>query len=224
MDADYGQVADRFGRLRARVDELGGPDVRIVAVTKGHGPDAIAAAVGAGARDIGENYAAEFIGKWAAVLDAPSADLSGVTRHFLGSVQRNKLPGLVGLVDVWQSLDRPKLASALAKRSPGAKVMVQVNISGEPQKGGCDPADAESLVAVAIEHGLSVVGLMGVGPLGDPDDARPGFRRLVQMADALGLAERSIGMSADLEVALSEGSTMVRVGTALFGPRPARQP
>ena len=99
---------------------------------------------------------------------------------------------------------------------------MQLNLSGEPQKGGCDPADAEALVDQARVLGLDVRGLMGVGPAGPPEAARPGFRRLVALAERLGLPERSIGMSADLEVAVAEGSTQVRVGQDLFGPRPPR--
>jgi uncharacterized pyridoxal phosphate-containing UPF0001 family protein len=99
---------------------------------------------------------------------------------------------------------------------------VQVDVTGEPSKGGCPPADVPALVERAADAGLEPKGLMAVGPLGPPEEARPGFRALVGLADQLGLAERSIGMSGDLEVAVQEGATMVRVGTALFGPRPPR--
>jgi uncharacterized pyridoxal phosphate-containing UPF0001 family protein len=101
-------------------------------------------------------------------------------------------------------------------------VLVQVNLSGEPQKGGCSWADVESLVRRLRDEGLDVRGLMGVGPEGPAELARPGFRRLVATADELTLTERSIGMTDDLEVAVEEGSTMVRIGRALFGSRPPR--
>ncbi len=142
--------------------------------------------------------------------------------HFIGRLQRNKVRGLAGIVACWQTVDRVALAAEIARRAPGAKVLVQLNLSGEPQKGGCDPVEAEPLVDQARALGLDVRGLMGIGPAGPPETARPGFRRLVALADRLGLPERSIGMSADLEVAVAEGSTQVRVGQDLFGPRPPR--
>jgi uncharacterized pyridoxal phosphate-containing UPF0001 family protein len=110
----------------------------------------------------------------------------------------------------------------IAKRAPGAAVLVQVNLSGETQKGGCDRSAVPELVAEARAAGLDVRGLMGVGPAGEPEAARAGFRWLVDRAAELDLPERSIGMSADLEVAVQEGATMIRVGRDLFGPRPPR--
>jgi hypothetical protein len=137
--------------------------------------------------------------------------------HFIGRLQSNKVAMLAPLVDVWQSVDRPSLVEAIARRAPGARVFVQVNVSDEPQKGGCAPADAAGLVALARRAGLQVDGLMCVGRTGPPEDARPGFRALRQLADDVGVAHRSMGMTDDLEVAVQEGSTMIRVGTALFG-------
>ena len=98
-------------------------------------------------------------------------------------------------------------------------MLVQVNTTGESQKGGCDPGEASALVAECRELGLSVAGLMTVGPAGPAELARPGFRRLRRMADDLGLADCSMGMSADFEVAADEGATIVRIGSRLFGPR-----
>ena len=150
----------------------------------------------------------------AAVVGEP-----GPEWHFIGRLQRNKVRTIAGLVSLWQSVDRPALAETIAKHAPGAAVLVQVDVTGEPQKGGCPPGEVAALVATCRGLGLDVRGLMAVGPFGPPEDARPGFRRVRELADELGLAERSIGMSADLEVGVEEGSTMVRVGTALFGPR-----
>ncbi len=125
-------------------------------------------------------------------------------------------------VALWQTVDRAALAAEIARRAPGAAVLVQLNLSGEPQKGGCAPEEAEALVVRAADLGLDVRGLMGVAPAGPPELARPGFRQLVALADDLGLPVRSVGMSADLEVAVEEGSTMVRIGRDLFGERPVR--
>ena len=127
---------------------------------------------------------------------------------------------MAGVVDVWQTVDRPVLVDELARRAPGARVMVQVNVTDEPQKAGCAPADAPALVAAARDAGLAVDGLMTIGRAGPPEGSRAGFRELRALADRLGVRHCSMGMSEDLEVAVSEGSTMVRVGTALFGHRP----
>jgi pyridoxal phosphate enzyme (YggS family) len=207
-------VAERVAAVRARIAGAGGEGVTLVAVTKGFGPEVVAAAVAAGVEDVGESYAQELVAK-AAVVAPPRW-------HFVGRLQANKVRALAGTVDLWQSVDRPRLVDELARRAPAAKVLVQVDVTGEPSKGGCPPADVPALVERAADAGLEPTGLMAVGPLGPPEEARPGFRALVGLADRLGLPERAIGMSGDLEVAVQEGATMVRVGTALFGPRPTR--
>ncbi len=140
--------------------------------------------------------------------------------HFIGQLQTNKVRQLVGLVDVVESVDRPSLVDELAKRMPGLRVLVQVDTSGDPGKGGCPVADVDALVERAGAKGLDVAGLMTVGPTeGGPEAARPGFRTVRAMVDRLGLAVCSMGMSDDLEVAVAEGATEVRIGSALFGPR-----
>ena len=208
-------VAERLAVVRGRLEQAGDPHVRVVAVTKAFGPEAIDAATACGLDDIGESYAQE------AAEKLRGRDV-GPTVHFIGGLQRNKVRKIADLVDVWQSVDRPELAAEIAGRAPGATVMLQVDISGEETKGGCRPDDLPSLLDHARSCGLDVIGLMGIGPLGDPEDARPGFRRLRALVDHHGLRECSMGMTADLEVAVEEGTTMIRVGTALFGPRPAR--
>lgn len=197
-------VTAALAEVRRRV----GYEVRVVAITKGHGLDAVRAAVAAGLTDVGESYAKELREK---------ASVEGASWHFVGRLQTNKVRQVADLVDLWQSVDRPELAEEIARRAPGAAVLVQVNVSAEPQKGGCDPADVRALVAGCTDAGLDVRGLMTVG---HPHDPRPGFRLLAGLADALALPERSMGMSGDLEIAVEEGATMVRVGRALFGPRP----
>ena len=201
-------VAERLASLRARV----GPGVTVVAVTKGWGPEAVEAARAAGLPDVGENYAQELVAK--ARLSPP-----GTRWHMLGHVQRNKVKALAPVVTVWQSVDRPELVRALAAHRPGAAVFVQVNVTDDPGRNGCDWDDVEPLVEQAAAVGLDVRGLMAVGPRRDP---APAYRRLVSLADELGLPERSMGMTDDLDIAVAEGATMVRVGTALFGPRPDR--
>ena len=197
-------VTAALAEVRRRI----GDEVRVVAVTKGHGVDAVRAALAAGLTDVGESYAQELREK---------ASVEGVSWHFVGRLQTNKVRQVADLVHLWQSVDRAALVDEIARRAAGAAVLVQVNVSGEPQKGGCDPAVAPALVAHCQDAGLDVRGLMTVG---HPADPRPGFRLLAGLADDLGLPERSMGMSGDLEVAVEEGATMVRVGRALFGPRP----
>lgn len=210
-------VAARLDEVRERIASAGGSpgDVTIVAVTKGFDPETVKAALDAGLNDLGENYGQE--------LESKAAEAKGEVRwHFLGRVQRNKVRRLVPLVHLWQSVDRLAAGREIAGRAPGARVLVQVNVSGEADKNGCSFDEAPAVVDALQELGLDVRGLMAVGPAGPPELARPGFRRLNQLAERLGLAERSMGMTDDLEVAVQEGTTMVRVGRALFGARPVR--
>ena len=215
MTVAVADVAANLTGVRERIAAAGGDErVRVVAVTKGFGPDAVEAAVACGLHDVGENYAQELEAKLRG-LAVPRPCV-----HFIGRLQTNKVRHIAALVDVWQSIDRDSAAVEVAKRAPGATVLVQVNVSEEAQKGGCSPHDTPALVARCRDLGLAVVGLMTVGRTGEPAGARAGFRLLASLADRLGLAERSMGMTDDLEVAVEEGSTMVRVGSALFGPRP----
>lgn len=210
------QLADRAAAVRETISSAGGdPDaVTMLAVSKTRSADVAQAAVAAGLVELGENYAQELIAKSAAV--------TGARWHMIGAVQRNKVKKLAPIVDLWQTVDRRALADEIAKRAPGASILVQVNTSGEAQKNGCPPDDVALLVDHAAHLGLDVRGLMTVGPTDATRDPRPCFSALTALADRLGLAERSMGMTGDLAAAVAEGSTMVRIGTALFGPRPSR--
>ena len=216
---DAAGVAERAGALRERLSRIGGDRVKVVAVTKGFGPDAVAAAVGADLTDVGENYAQELLAK-ANDLSVPLGAAQQPRWHFIGRLQRNKIRRIAGLVHLWQSVDRPELATEIARWAPGASVLVQVDVAGVGGRGGCSPEDTSGVVGRCREAGLVVAGLMAVGAPGPSEHARPGFRLLAAQAADLGLAELSMGMTADIEVAVEEGATMVRVGTALFGPRP----
>ena len=210
-------VGERYEAVRARIVRAGDHDVTVIAVTKALGPWAIDAAAACGIGHIGENYAQEFLAKLTGVTAAPRPRV-----HFVGHLQRNKVKVLAGCVDVWQTVDRPELAREIGRRAPGAEVMIQVNISEEESKGGCRAAEAEQLASVVADAGLNLVGLMGIGPLGPPEGARSSFRSLRHMVDTLGLSHCSMGMTDDLEVAVAEGATMVRIGRSLFGERPRR--
>lgn len=217
---DIDDVRARLRRVRDRIDGVERSwthHVSVVGVTKGFGADAVVAAVAAGCDAIGENYAQELLDKRATI------ERLGPEVHFIGQLQRNKVRQLAGVVDVWCSLDRASAIDEVAKRAPGARVLIQVDTTGDPAKGGCTVGEAAVLVERATERGLVVRGLMTVGPTGgDSEAARPGFRRVRELVDEVGLEVCSMGMSGDLVVAVEEGSTEVRVGTALFGPRPPR--
>jgi PLP dependent protein len=214
VTVDPAGIADRAASVRDRIAAAGGdPDrVTLVAVTKRFGPEVVRAALAAGLADVGENYAQELAAKAAEVGDGPRW-------HFVGVLQRNKVRQIAGLVHLWQSVDRLAAGTEIARRAPGAAVLAQVDLAGLQGRGGCRPEDVPDLVAGLRDLGLDVRGLMAVGPPGAPEDARPGFRLVRELADRLDLVERSMGMTADLEVAVQEGATMVRIGTALFGPR-----
>jgi PLP dependent protein len=218
-------VARRHQAVMARIASSGRDpgEVTVVAVTKGFGPEAIIAAVEAGLVDVGENYAQECAAKLVTAT-AELARRAGVPRaprlHFIGRLQTNKVRLLAPHVALWQSVDRAALGAEIARRAPGASVLVQVNVSDEPAKGGCAPSEVDPLVDDLRGRGLDVRGLMAVGRTGSPADARPGFAWLRAACDRLGLPVCSMGMTDDLEVAVAEGSTMVRVGSALFGMRP----
>jgi PLP dependent protein len=190
--------------------------VEILGVTKGFGVDAIEAAVSAGCTMVGENYAQELLGKLAA-LDAATAQPS---IHFIGRLQSNKIRQLAAAVDVWESVDRASLLDEIARRRPGATVLIQVNATGEVGKGGCPPAEVEVLVEQARNLNLDLNGVMTVGPTdGDVGATRRAFEVARRLADAFDLPTCSMGMTDDLDIALDAGTTRVRVGTALFGPR-----
>ena len=208
-------VVERVATLRRRVAAVAGErPVTIVAVTKGFGAEAARAAVRAGLTDVGENYGQELLAK-ASTLQG--GDAPQLRWHFLGAVQRRKVRPMAPVVTLWQSVDRESAGAEIAKAAPGARVLVQVNVSGLPGRNGCEWAAAPALVERLRSFGLEVRGLMAVA---SPTDPRPEFRRLAQLAGDLGLPELSMGMTGDLDVALEEGATMLRVGRALFGPRP----
>jgi PLP dependent protein len=213
---DEPAIAHRLTQLRTLLNERAtrGPVV-VCAVTKGFGAQAVQIAHRLGCEAIGENYAQEAIAKIAQVAPAHPPV------HFLGRLQSNKIRSLASVVAVWQSVDRASLVDELVKRAPGAHIYVQVNATNEPDKGGCALHATADLVRHARAGGLVVEGLMTVGPTdGHPERTQAAFRAVRQAADDLELAGCSMGMSGDIELALAAGSTMVRVGTALFGERP----
>lgn len=195
-------------------------DVVLIAVSKGHPPETIREAYGCGLRDFGENYAQELRGK-AEVL----ADLPELRWHMIGHVQGNKVKVLAPLVTAVHTVDSLRLLSRLdAARGECDRcleVFIQVNLSRETQKSGCPPENVGEIIDGAARlANVEVVGLMLVPARAELGERRASFRELRELAEQHGLSGLSMGMSEDYEVALKEGATHVRVGQALFGPRP----
>jgi pyridoxal phosphate enzyme (YggS family) len=200
------------------------PDgVLLIGVSKTVEIERIRAAIQAGVPALGENRVQEARDKIEALGRA-------VPWHLIGPLQTNKAKDAVRLFDWIHSVDRLELATELDRRArqsgKSVNVLLEVNIGEEPQKAGARPDEVKSLLdTVARLEGIRVRGLMAIPPVvSQADESRPAFRRLRELRDAVGLEHLSMGMSADFEVAVEEGATMVRVGTAIFGPRtgPAR--
>lgn len=212
-------LEDRLAELRERITRAGGDwrAITVVAVTKGFGLEAVMAAHRAGLRNFGENYAAALQEKASAARLSGGGGTAAVRWHYLGTVQRNKVRALAPWVDLWQGVARKVEGQEIARRARSSGVLVQVNVTGSPHHNGCSWDEAPALVESLLRDGVDVQGLMCIGRR---QGAWRDFRRLATLAHRLQLREISMGMSDDLEAAVQEGSTMVRVGTALFGPRP----
>jgi PLP dependent protein len=230
------ELARRLSEARARIDaaaRAAGRDpatVRLLAVSKTQPPERVAEAVALGLRAFGENRVQEAEDKIEALRRLTAEPLEW---HLIGPLQRNKVKRAAALCDVIQSVDRAALVESLA-REAGAlgrrlRVFLQVNVDAEPQKSGCTPAELPELVRrVEASPSLELLGLMAIPrACEDPEEVRPSFARLRELLDALNrgrghappLRELSMGMSGDFEVAVAEGATWLRLGTALFGER-----
>ncbi len=210
MRARIDAACDRAGRLRA--------DVTLIAVSKTHPESIIAAAYAAGLRDFGENRVQEALPKIESLRGA------GVTPrwHLIGHLQTNKIRAAIEGFDILHSIDSERLARAISERAVRpVSVLIEVNVGGEASKFGVAPEDAPKLAeGIGGLPNIDLRGLMTVAPqTDDPEGVRPVFRKLREMRDAIGLPELSMGMTDDFEVAVEEGSTLVRVGRALFGAR-----
>jgi pyridoxal phosphate enzyme (YggS family) len=210
-------VRERLAAVRERIERAGRDpsEVAIVAVTKGFGAEACLQALEAGLHMLGENRVQEALEKMDAVPDAEW--------HLIGHLQTNKVKQAAGRFALIQSVDSMRLAEAISRIAPSQAVLVEVNVAREPQKSGADPDHALDVIA-EVAGLLEVRGLMAMGPSeGEPG---PAFAELLNLRDRaeqrLGtrLPVLSMGMSGDFEAALAAGSTMLRLGTALFGPRP----
>jgi pyridoxal phosphate enzyme (YggS family) len=228
--ASLAQIPQRLAEVRRRIVEASaarGPDaVRLVAVSKGQPVEAIRAAWDQGQRDFGENYVQELVSK-AEQLRELTAE--GLRWHAIGQLQRNKARDAARIAAVIHAVDRADLAREIDRRAGAAgrrvEVLVEVNLGDEAAKGGCSPAEVGALLdAIAGCPNLAARGLMSIPPETDTSEqARAYFRALRELRDqhggAAALPELSMGMSHDFEAAIAEGATIVRVGTAIFGPR-----
>jgi pyridoxal phosphate enzyme (YggS family) len=214
--------ADVLARI-ARAAQAAGRDpveITLVAVSKQQPWEAVGPVVAAGHRAFGENRVQEAMARWEGKAD-------GLELHLIGPLQSNKAKEAVAFFDVVESLDREKLAAALAeqiqKQGRAPRLYVQVNTGEEPQKAGVLPADADGFVAACrATYGLELEGLMCIPPVDEPPG--PHFGLLAKIAARNGLAKLSMGMSDDFETAIRFGATSVRVGSAIFGARPATAP
>ena len=212
LRVDDETVAERLGDVRNAVSELGRTDVQIVAVTKGFDVSAVQAVKRLGLTQIGENYAQELAEK--------SGEFDDLTVNFLGRIQRNKVRKVHEYVDLWQSVARPEILTEIAKRSPGARVLIQIQPEGDDSKDGVRPEQLDHMFELASEQGVEITGLMTIGVHGDEDRTDQCFREVIALADEYEVAVRSMGMSGDYRLALAAGSNMLRLGSTLFGPRP----
>ena len=209
-------VEDRIARACARAGRARS-EVTLVAVSKTFPAEFVDEAIAAGIADVGENRVQEAREKEPLVRGK-------VRWHLIGHLQSNKARDAVKLFDVIQAVDSLELAEKLARAAEGLgkrlEVMLQVNVGHEPQKSGIARAEVDAVAGKAAAlASLRVIGLMAIPPVGTPDASRPYFRELRSMRDALGLEHLSMGMSEDFEAAIEEGSTIVRVGRAIFGSR-----
>jgi pyridoxal phosphate enzyme (YggS family) len=210
---DAKEVADRVALVRSEISNAGGSEVSLIAVTKSFGIDALRAASAAGCEGVGENYAQELLEK---VRDG----LPPIDVHFIGALQSNKVRSLAGHVALWQSVDRESVVDELGRRAPGASILIQVDTTHEPTKGGVAPELLDTLRTRAESVGLVVKGLMTIGPTdGTPQECEKSFELLRRLVNEQGLSVCSMGMSADYRTAVACGSSMVRVGSGLFGDR-----
>ena len=215
-------LPERLTQVRAEIARIAEHPVTIVAVTKGFGTDAIQAALAAGLADIGENRVQEAMQKQDALRGHP-----GIRWHLIGHLQRNKAKVVPGRFELVHSIDSLELARELDRRaSDSVRVLLQVNVAGESQKSGCPPQEARGLARqIAALGQLRLEGLMTLAPLTDDVEVqRLAFRGLRLLRDSIKedgvwLPTLSMGMSGDYATAVAEGATMIRLGTALFGPR-----
>lgn len=208
-------IAARIAEVRERIAEAARAanrnpdDITLIGAAKHIPTEVVQVVVEDGLKDIGHNRAQELL--------VQANEISNVRWHFIGVLQRNKVPKLASVVALWHTVERIELGRAIAKHQPGASVLVEVNIAGEQQKAGSPVSETPRLVDELRTLGLDVRGLMCVPPAGENPQIY--FAGLRELGESLDLPELSMGMSNDFELAICEGATMVRIGSAIFGQR-----
>ena len=216
MAADAARVSENVRRIREVITSAGGRDVALVAVTKTHPFSAMQLAIDAGCDAVGENYVQEIVEKLNG--GEPPGPL-----HMIGAVQSNKVRRIDRVVSLWGAVDRSSVIDEIGKRAAHggcADILLQVNTTGESSKSGCLPGEIDALRSRAESAGVTVRGLMTIGPTGGSiPEQQKAFGLLRRLCDESGLEVCSMGMSDDFETAVACGSTMVRIGSAIFGAR-----
>jgi pyridoxal phosphate enzyme (YggS family) len=223
LAARVAAVRERIAQACARAGRDPG-GVRLIAVSKTFGPEAVVEALAAGVTDFGENRVQEALAKQAAVAAlAAERGLAGPTWHLVGHLQSNKARAAAGAFAILHGIDSVRVLDLLDRGAPGrpVRVLLEVNVAGEATKFGVSPGDLPAIVAHARTlPGIELAGLMTVAPrAANAEEVRPVFRALAELGRAHELRELSMGMTDDFEVAIEEGATMVRIGRAIFGER-----
>ena len=210
---DVQEAKNRVENIRQEIALLGGEHVKLIAVTKTFPAAAMQIAIDSGCDAVAENYAQELAAKATEIPNNSEV-------HFIGALQTNKIKLIAPFVHCWQSVDRENVIVEIAKRSPGATILLQVNTTNEESKGGVAPREVDELRIKAESAGLIVQGLMTIGPTnGTAQECEDSFKRLRSLVDQHSLSVCSMGMSDDFAIAVQCGSTMIRIGRRILGER-----
>ena len=208
----FEQIRERLGEINEIIAAKAQNQVNLIAVTKGFTHEEVNVASELGVKNFGENYAQELLAK-NLLVDAE------INWHYIGQLQSNKIKKISHLVDVWHSVTSLKLAREIHKRNGQAKILLQVSVSGPSNSKGFEIEELPDLIFQLRDENIDVSGLMTMGVPGDIIATRFVFERLRKLADTFELSECSMGMSDDFEIALESGSSMIRIGSAIFGNR-----
>ena len=208
----FEQIRERLGKINEIIAAKAQNQVSLIAVTKGFTHEEVNVASELGIKNFGENYAQELLAK------NPLVDAE-INWHFIGQLQSNKIKKISHLVDVWHSVTSLKLAREIHNRNDQAKILLQVSVLGPSNSKGFEVEELPDLIFQLRDENINVSGLMTMGVPGDMVATRFVFERLRKLADTFELSECSMGMSDDFEIALESGSSMIRIGSAIFGNR-----
>ena len=207
------EVKERAQELAEVVKTKSDGNAILLPVTKGFGVREVQAMLEVGLTKVGESYAQELLGKAKNITD------NRINWHMIGRIQRNKVKKLSETVDLWHSVDRKELIVEISKHKKDSKILIQVDMHGRFQQGGCSPENVPGLIEFAAEKGVNVEGLMTIGVDQDVEATKNIFAEMAKLSKKVGLKEISMGMSNDFEIAIDYGATILRVGRSIFGER-----